>query len=779
MFKMFNAKGVPLLVLICSLLGLLALWDRYLNNPGLFICVIPPMMLLALRRIGMRLGMPRILAIILVVLLILFLNFAVFVLKFQPETALVFFLTILVLAKCFILCKVSDYSQLMFLSVLSMLAAGAYNPTATFPLFFLTYTLLAGYTIFQFHLLTEVLSHRRIKESIPTMIIPASRQGGFQSFLGTTVVTCSLALVIFSFIPRQAPNWNFGDQFGSQQVPTTGFSPEMELGRMAETLQDRSAVLRVKCIQDEKHKGYNRNLYLRGLVLSQYVRMGTNCWKWIENRLGRPIAIEQLSPLSNSVQFQKPHLPADRQIWWRISFEDAVSTNLFVIDRPFAIAANRPQPLKYDAGNNTISAGSQFQSKGFVYELMTEEVPNLFKPSPLPPVETMPAGPSGRLFRPSGYGKNAPMLETEPVKVVELAPFKPLAKKVIGSLPAGATAQEKVQKIENWLKSNFQYTLDNTDVDRSKEPIMDFLMRRKHGHCEYFASALTVLTRTLGMEAQVVIGFKGGVFNSFGDYYLVRNCDAHAWVEVFFPNKGWVRFDPTPPGRDDVIRERDDATFKWFWDLVDLMQYSWADKLASMASNERKEFIKNLQQKVTGPENPEGEKKWSLSRLFKSIANLIKGQDYESVWLQVLHSLVAILVLVLVALLARIVYVVAGIVWALARENLRRRWEKRFGSLWFCPVEFYRRPLLWLANRGITRTGTETAWEFAHRIGTLHPGIDHNFRFLTENYLAVRFGKRKLSSSQKENVNQAAREIQSALGEKEKKVSRRGAGVNP
>ena len=90
------------------------------------------------------------------------------------------------------------------------------------------------------------------------------------------------------------------------------------------------------------------------------------------------------------------------------------------------------------------------------------------------------------------------------------------------------------------------------------------------------------------------------------------------------------------------------------------------------------------------------------------------------------------------------------------------------------PVEFYRRTLLWLAGRGMTRTGTETAWEFARRIGTAHPGIDRNLRFLTETYLAVRFGKHKLSHRQKENVNQASEAIQSALGEKKKKAPERG-----
>ncbi len=819
---MFKGKEVPILVLLCSLLGLFALVDRYLNDPTPLIFISSLVMLFALRRIGKTVKMPRVLAFMLVIVLILFLNFSVFILKMQPETALVFFLTVLVLSKSFILCNVNDYAQLLFLSLLSMLASGAYQPTNNFHLIAFVYTLLAGYAIFRFHLLTEFLSHRRIMDSISTLVIPTRKQGGFFSFLATAIVTCSLALVIFSFIPRQGPNWTLGDRFGSLQSSATGYSHEMVLGEMVKTLQDKTSVLRVKCVQDEKHKSYNRNLYLRGMVLSQYVRMGDNQWKWIDSRSHQlEKKIDPASPLSNIVSIQDPQVPLTRQIWWRISFEQPVPSNLFVIDRPLRIATNRPATLTYDPESNTIGISSQFQSKGFVYELMTEDVPNLTPPSkvsvPKPTASsapnqvspTPPAG-SGKKFyipefeaprvtenvpnlpRPSeasvpepeissvpnqvfharsaGYSRNLHFPEFEQPKIVDIKPFAAVVKKVLERepLPALAGPEEKVQKLENWLKSNCQYTLDNTDVDRSREPIMDFLIRRKKGHCEYFASALAVLARSLGLEAQIVIGFKGGVYNSFGDYFLVRQCDAHAWVEVYYTGKGWVSYDPTPGARDESIRDQDAAAFKWFWDLVDLMQYSWADKLASLASNDRKEFLKNLQQKFLGPENEENEKKWSLNQVIKNLINLIKGQDYESVWLQVLHSIVAILVLVLVVLVSRIVYVVAGIAWSSLHQSFHRRWEKRFGSLWFCPVDFYRRTLLWLATRGMTRGGTETAWEFARRISETYPSIDPQFRFLTETYLAVRFGNIRLTTRQKDDLNLATTHIQSALAEKER-----------
>ena len=68
--------------------------------------------------------------------------------------------------------------------------------------------------------------------------------------------------------------------------------------------------------------------------------------------------------------------------------------------------------------------------------------------------------------------------------------------------------------------------------DERYEPLEDFLFVQKAGHCEYFASALAVMLRTVGVPTRSVNGFYGGEWNSFGHYLAVRQGDAHSWVEV-------------------------------------------------------------------------------------------------------------------------------------------------------------------------------------------------------------------------------------------------------
>jgi hypothetical protein len=74
-----------------------------------------------------------------------------------------------------------------------------------------------------------------------------------------------------------------------------------------------------------------------------------------------------------------------------------------------------------------------------------------------------------------------------------------------------------------------------------------FLFERKKGHCEYFATSMAIMLRTLNIPARVVNGFRGGEYNDVTGNYIVRESNAHSWVEVYFPEFGWVTFDPTPP----------------------------------------------------------------------------------------------------------------------------------------------------------------------------------------------------------------------------------------
>ena len=122
-------------------------------------------------------------------------------------------------------------------------------------------------------------------------------------------------------------------------------------------------------------------------------------------------------------------------------------------------------------------------------------------------------------------------------------PIAALAARVMG----GGSPLERAQRLEAHLIADYEYTLDFGG--RSAEnPIEDFLFRYKSGQCEYFASSMVLMLRSQGIPARLVTGFLGGEYNPFEGYYIVRDSNAHAWVEAYIEGEGWRLFDPTPPG---------------------------------------------------------------------------------------------------------------------------------------------------------------------------------------------------------------------------------------
>jgi protein-glutamine gamma-glutamyltransferase len=142
--------------------------------------------------------------------------------------------------------------------------------------------------------------------------------------------------------------------------------------------------------------------------------------------------------------------------------------------------------------------------------------------------------------------------------------IKALAAQVMGQGPAA----ERVRRLENHLTEDYTYTLNF--VGRSTEnPIEDFLFRYRSGQCEYFASAMVLMLRSQGIPARLVTGFLGGEYNPFEGYYIVRENNAHAWVEAYLPGDGWRIFDPTPPaGRPGEANEGGLLLARQAWDFV-------------------------------------------------------------------------------------------------------------------------------------------------------------------------------------------------------------------
>ena len=130
---------------------------------------------------------------------------------------------------------------------------------------------------------------------------------------------------------------------------------------------------------------------------------------------------------------------------------------------------------------------------------------------------------------------------------------------------------DKAANVARYLSTHYRYTLDLRGSP-GEDPLTNFLFVRRAGHCEYFASAMTILLRSVGIPARYITGFLPGEYNDVGGDYIIRESDAHAWVEVYFPGYGWITFDPTPPGdeKHGGLLERLSMYWDWF-------QYAWGE----------------------------------------------------------------------------------------------------------------------------------------------------------------------------------------------------------
>ena len=109
------------------------------------------------------------------------------------------------------------------------------------------------------------------------------------------------------------------------------------------------------------------------------------------------------------------------------------------------------------------------------------------------------------------------------------------------------TPYEKLEVLESFLmSSDFMYTMSIPDLP-SENPLDAFILVTRAGHCELYASALAMMARSQGIPTRLVKGFRGGIWDSGDQAYTVVNNMAHVWVEVYYPDVGWVTYDPTPP----------------------------------------------------------------------------------------------------------------------------------------------------------------------------------------------------------------------------------------
>ncbi len=111
---------------------------------------------------------------------------------------------------------------------------------------------------------------------------------------------------------------------------------------------------------------------------------------------------------------------------------------------------------------------------------------------------------------------------------------------------------DKALALESFMRT-YSYTLDVPAPPAGREVADYFLFELQQGYCDYYATTMAVLARAAGLPARVVLGYIGGVFDPELGRFAVRERDAHAWTEIYFPEYGWIEFEPTA-GRPPIVR---------------------------------------------------------------------------------------------------------------------------------------------------------------------------------------------------------------------------------
>jgi transglutaminase-like putative cysteine protease len=254
------------------------------------------------------------------------------------------------------------------------------------------------------------------------------------------------------------------------------------------------------------------------------------------------------------------------------------------------------------------------------------------------------------------YRADAPLLDDPAEPTLDRGGITPRIEDLATRLGSGLPAEDAARHIQRYLGDNMAYSLDFVGRD-ADNPIEDFLFRYKSGHCEYFATAMILMLRSVGIPARLATGFLGAEFNPLEDYYIVRQSNAHAWVEAYFPETGWTTLDPTPPSGRPAVETRPTMTLmlRQAWDYLEfrwdryVMSYGFFDQVGYLLKF--RDFMRRLARSGERP-----------------VPSLDRGHDQRQVpGLQGAGDFdAAPVVLALVALLAGLVLV---LVWR-ARSSL-------------------------------------------------------------------------------------------------------------
>jgi transglutaminase-like putative cysteine protease len=608
-------------------------------------------------------------------------------------TASTHFVVFLMINKLFNLRTPQDHIQLYLISFLQLLAASTYTIDVSFLISFVLYLLTATWALLLHHLTTE-------KTKSPGPSPPGWSTGlNWPFFMSTNTIAIAalgFSLLLFIFIPRVG--LGFFHRPHTSLIRMSGFSNEVDLGEIGSVKRDPTVIMRV---QTSRLLPEVEGIYWRGMVYDFY---DGRTW---QNRFGSGrTVLSEGNGVFNLAYRQHP----ERALTQEIILEPLDTVVLFGV--PIAIqVSGQFSDLRVNAMNSISlpivpATRIDYTLTSMLPELTQSdsETPTIPSPSPqLRPYLQMPSG-SDRIGQ--------------------------LARDILLAATPADTVLQKITAIEKYLKTNYRYTLD-VKPTATGMPIEDFLFRQKAGFCEHYATAMTLLLRSIGIPARLVTGFLPGEWNEFGRFYTVRQSNAHAWVEVWFERSGWIPFDPTPPAPPDYSNSflgfagRAMDSVEWWWNRY-VIYFSLHDQI-SLANEVKQDTMKVRIEFMT----------W-VSGLFNAAWALLSSA--------LLHP-----ILIMLAVLCG----GAALFWGMRHLDLSQGgitlpWRKRLRRIQ--PHAFYYQMLDLLRAKGYPKPPTLTPQEFLPRIPDAPLPLRPAAAELTGLYYRVRFAGDALSDQEQSRI---------------------------
>ena len=601
-----------------------------------------------------------------------------------------------VVVRMFSLRRERDHITLAILAFLMVLASAVLTVDSVFLFSFAAFMLMAVATFILLEMRRSGLSaninarHSNDQQEHRHLAFAIVR---FAPVLMGMILIAGAAL--FFVMPRISAGYLGGYSYGTDF--SSGFSDHVQLGQIGQIQQSNSVVMHIQ-IDGDKEGRYD--LHWRGVSLANF---DGHTWSnpreqfILTRQPDTSFALPRNDPAPRS--YATASLQREKIIHYRVLMEP-IGTNVFFL-APWAHSLR---------GDYRLLAGD---SGGAVYNFDNQHAISRYEAS------SNIATPSAAELR--AAGRNYPAeIAASYLRLPDLDPRVPqLATQITASAD---NDYDRAAMIEHHLRTRFGYTLQ---LERTlvKDPIANFLFVRKQGHCEYFASSMAVMLRTLGIPSRVVNGFRSDEFNDVSGTYVIRAKSAHAWVEAYFPGYGWQTFDPTPSGGVGTPQGWGRLAL-----YVDAMASFWRDWVVSYDSSSQLTLGKAA---IVNTRNMwDGAREWARNHYESMLKWARHSQDRVENsprrWTLIAIGIAAGLLLL-------------GNVGRIARA-LHEKWlgahperaPEQAAAMW------YGRMARALERHGIERRRTQTPQEFARRIEDIR--LREPVARFTAGYESARFG---------------------------------------